>query len=150
MTKECVELISAWVTIIGFPLAIIAIVFTYRQFNFSKKVEQAKFWLDLRQSFLIHNEVHLNLRNGGLWNLHYIGSQSVDDWAKIDAYLGQLELCQSMLEQKLINRQTFQDQYGYRLHNIVENNQIVNKINSEIDSWRQFIKLCKSFGYGKW
>ncbi len=150
MTKESIELISEWVTIIGFPFAIVTIFVAYRQFTYSKKVGEAKFWLELRQSFLTHNEVHLNLRNGGQWTKLDGGPKTLEEWAKVDAYLGQFELCQSMLKNNLINRKTFKSQYHFRLCNIVNNPKIVKKINLELEYWIQFTNLCRSYGLGKW
>jgi len=147
MTKEIIELISNWVTILSLPIAVIAIIVAVGQFVYSKKIEEAKFWLDLRQIFSIHNEIHLNLRNGGLWSKNGSGPQSIAEWAKVDAYLGLFEICLSMLKKKLISDVTFKSQYDYRLFNIVQNDIIVSKIKSEANDWKDFIELCQRFSY---
>lgn len=67
MTNESIELISNWVTIIGLPIAVITLAIAAGQYIYSKKIEEANFWLDLRQAFSMHNDVHLKLRNG-IWS----------------------------------------------------------------------------------
>jgi len=150
MENVTIELISSWVTIIGLPLALITILVAIRQSIFSKNIAEANLWLELRQSFLIHNEVHLNLRNGGDWATKKSSPTTYEDWAKIDAYLGQFELCQLMLERKLINPEMFKSQYDFRLFNILENKAIVSYIGAQQKDWKEFIKLCESFDYKKW
>ncbi|MEI6752161.1 MAG: hypothetical protein WCK78_03240 [Paludibacter sp.] len=149
MEKETVELISAWVTIIGLPIALVTILVAFRQFRYSKKISEAKLWLELRQSFLVHNEVHLKLRNGGDWAIKKSKPTTVEDWAKIDAYLGQFELCHLMLEKCLIESDMFKSQYDFRLYNILHNAEIVEYINHDATDWEKFIKLCRSFGYNQ-
>jgi hypothetical protein len=149
MPRETIELISAWVTILGLPITVVTLILAYVAFARSKKIEEARFWLELREHFLVHNEVHLNLRNGGKWANSQDGPQSVEEWAKVDAYLGQFELCELMLEQNLINKETFKTQYRYRLHNILQNQRIVDKLEATAPSWKLFISLCASLGFEK-
>ncbi|MRT91950.1 hypothetical protein [Ancylomarina sp. 16SWW S1-10-2] len=150
MTKECIELIATWITIIGLPLAVIGIVIGIIQFKFAKRIEEAKFWLDLRDAFKNHDEVNINLRNGGKWtkkDSKLKNNGALEDWALVDAYLGQFELCKTMLDKKLINLNTFREQYDYRIHNIINNESIKNKIKKEKDDWKTFIELCRILGY---
>ena len=122
---------------IGVFIALITLLIGLRQFYYKRNVEEAKFWLELRNSFKQHDYVHINLRNTENWEI------KEDDWAKIDAYLGQLELIYVFLERKLINVEILKSQYAYRIANIIENDEIVNKIISEKEDWKYLIKLFK-------
>lgn len=147
MQLLCLENIANIVTIIGFVIAVIGICNGIQQLKYLKQTELAKFWLQLRENFIIHNDVHLKLRNGGEWTIENKNPETVEDWAAIDAYLGQFELCELMISKELIDLDTFNSQYGYRLRNICRNDAILKKINSEKESWSVFIKLCKRLGY---
>ena len=132
---EKIEQIANIVTIIGF----LSILFTAYQFIRYKRVEEAKLWLELRDKFLNHSDIHIKLRNGIELN--------EEDYPHLDAYLGQFELCQPMLQKKLIDKAVFTSQYDYRLHNISINREVIDYINIDRDDWVLFIRLCNDFGY---
>lgn len=147
MTRDCIELLACYITIIGLPLTVIGIIIGIIQIRFSKRIEEARLWIDLREVFRNHNDVHLKLRNGGKWTKGDNGPENEEDWANVDAYLGQFELCQVMLSRKLISKNIFKSQYDYRLYNIIKNAKIKDKILKEKDDWQSFISLCKDFNY---
>ena len=107
----CIELTADLVTIIAFPTALIGLYFTYQTFKQSlveqkqtKNIEEAKLWLQLRTDFYRYNHI-LDLT--GLYG-----------------YLGQFELCNSMINSGIINLLTFKSQYKYRLQMLLANESI--------------------------
>ena len=56
--------------------------------------------------------------------------------------MGLFEHCEIMIEQGLIDEQTFQEIYRYRLFNLVSNEWVrINKLNAIPDGWKRFIAL---------
>ena len=147
MQKETLEILTDYVTIIGLPLTLTGIITGIVQIRYSKKVDEARLWIELREVFRNHNAVHLNLRNGGAWAHSGKGPATQEEWANVDAYLGQFELCQMMIENKLINKKIFRSQYSYRIHNILQNKTIKEKIKNQKRHWELFISLCLGLGY---
>lgn len=146
MDKVCLENTANIATILGFSIALISIWIGILQIKSSKNIEEAKLWLELREIFRNHNEVHIKLRNGGEWTKENQNPETVEDWAAVDAYLGQFEICERLLSKKLIDSETFKAQYEYRLKNIVDNKAIVKKILAEKGSWLNFIDLSLRYG----
>ena len=139
--------IATWVTIIGLPITIVIIFLGYRQYKYTRKIEEAKMWIELRNIFTKYDFVNQNLRPGGVW---YNGNSIPDDvkiWSSIDEYLGEFELCKHMMDRGLINKNIFKNQYYYRINNIIANQEIINKIKSETQYWIIFMTLCKDFGF---
>jgi hypothetical protein len=107
---------------------------------------RAKFWLDLRASFSKYDDVHLRLRPGGIWSTGQTPG-GPDEWAQVEGYMGLFELCETMLEQDLIDAKTFEEAYAYRLRNIVANEPIRHaKLVVHRDGWTRFIALCERMG----
>ena len=50
------------------------------------KTGRAKFWLDLRDRFAKHDEVHRRLRPGGRWPTVPEGPETASEWADVEAY----------------------------------------------------------------
>ena len=133
-------------TIFGFILTILAISITAYQIYKNTRVNQAHFWLELEKMFATHDEVHLNLRPGGDWVETNSGPNNLEEWGKVEDYMRLFEHCKIMLKKKLIDRQTFESIYKYRLKNIVANECIVNaKLIDEKSSWADFIDLLEMF-----
>ena len=92
--------------------------------------------------FSEHQNVHEKLRPGGEWANDGRGPMSSQEWASVEAYMGLFEHCERMLANNLLDPETFQAIYAYRLHNIV-NNQIIcsTKLCLEAENWKDFIAL---------
>lgn len=140
-----IELIANYITIIGLPIAISSIIVAIFNINQSKKIEQGKFLIELRKMFSEHNYVHFNLRNGGKWTNNEI-PDNLENWAKIDSYLGLFELCEILIQNKSLSEKHFKSQYLYRIENILSNDEIVlKKLRNENDSWNNLLRLISRF-----
>ena len=144
MNQETLNLYANIVTIIGLPLAIVSIVFAILQQRQAKKVEEGTFLIELRKMFSEHNYVHFKLRNEGEWSENEIPN-TPEEWGKIDAYLGLLELCEILIQNKSLSEKHFSTQYGYRLENIMNNDQIILKLRDEKESWTNLFLLFARF-----
>lgn len=133
---DSIELIANIITIIGLPLAAIGLCFTYKTIEQSKKIEEAKFWLQLRTDFFRYNYIHEKLLTNNKWN-------SNDDIVGLYGYLGQFELCNSMLEAGIVSLSTFKSQYKYRLEILLENESVKDRLIDENEHWKDFKKLLE-------
>lgn len=130
------------VTVIGVVIAATSLVFTAINTRSTLKTNRARFWLDLRDRFAKHDEVHRLLRPGGDWSSGQ-GPETAEDWARVEAYLGLFEHCEIMLDQGLIDEPTFREIYAYRLKNIAANNQIGKKLQRFASGWVRLFALMK-------
>ena len=86
----------------------------------------------------------MKLRPGGEWARANSGPESVEDWVKVEDYMGLFEHCELMLRKGLIDWETFKAIFNYRLHNIVANRRIVEaKLVAGGESWEAFIRLLQ-------
>lgn len=131
-------------TIVGAITAVVVIIYTAYQVRQNTLISRGQFWLELEKMFAAHDEVHINLRPGGKWTEIDSGPESVEDWAKVEDYMGLFEHCETMLNKKLIDWQTFGSIFSYRLNNILANKRIVEaKLIMERRSWKGFLHLLE-------
>ncbi|PPC90406.1 MAG: hypothetical protein CTY34_07995 [Methylobacter sp.] len=133
------------VTIIGVVIAATSLAFTAINTLTTVRTNRAKFWLDLRDRFAKHDEVHRLLRPGGDWSTGK-GPETAEEWARVEAYLGLFEHCEIMLEQGLIDERTFREIYVYRLKNMAANSYIREKLNRHAGGWSRLLALMKRMG----
>jgi hypothetical protein len=112
------------VTIVGVIIAAGSLVFAAQNTELTRPTSRAGFWLDLRDQFEKHDADHRLLRPGGDWAGARGGPTTVEEWAKVEAYMGLFEHCEIMLDQKLIDESTFEEIYRFRLGNFVANDTI--------------------------
>jgi hypothetical protein len=144
--KDVVTIVKDIVTIVGVLIAAVSLVFTWWNTRQTALTNRARFWLDLRAQFSKHDEVHRRLRPGGAWTDEKDPDAAEEkwDWPAVEAYMGLFEHCEIMLEQGLIDEQTFREIYRYRITNIVANDKIrIEKLVRRADGWRRFLALCK-------
>ena len=131
-------------TISGALIAVFTLFYTAYQVHQHTLISRGQFWLELEKMFARHDEVHLKLRPGGTWHDNATGPKTVEEWVKVEDYMGLFEHCEIMLQKKLIDEKTFRKIFSYRLRNIVANKLIVQaKLIQEKDSWTDFINLLK-------
>ncbi len=131
------------VTVVGVVIAAISLAFTAFSAWAGVRTNRARFWLDLRDRFGHHDEVHRKLRPGGSW-ANGGGPATSEEWAMVEAYMGLFEHCEIMLEQGLIDDRTFREIYLYRLRNIVANDIIrQQKLIDRASGWPRFLALLK-------
>ena len=122
----------------------------------SAKNSRAQLWMDLRKMFDGHMEVHSILRPNEkrsipepcpkCCNQKKSWPCCKDEWVKVEAYMGLFEHCEGLLEEKLIDENTFRDIYSYRISNIVNNEKIKREKLVELGRyWLRFRALAERF-----
>ena len=105
---------ASWAaTSLTFLVATGAIIYTVLQYRHNLKVNQdnaevnrARFWLDIRQMFADHEDVHRNLQKGGPWYQSDIEPSDPKQRARVVSYLSLLEQVEFMLNKGLIDEDT--------------------------------------------
>jgi hypothetical protein len=117
------------------------------QFRGTRRTSEAQLLLDLEKQFDESREVHTALRPGGIWSSGD-GPEEEADWVKVDDYMGLFELLNALLQDKLVTRRHISQFYLYRLHNIWENNVIIEgKLGGdEVTYWTGFIEISQTLG----
>jgi hypothetical protein len=106
----------------------------------NETVNRAEYWLRLREFMTKYDDVHFGLRSGR-WIQR---DPTLDELFRIEAYMGLFEHCYRMINDEVIDLDTFEHIYGYRLFNILANVRIVtSKLKNERSGWVDFIELCK-------
>ena len=146
------KVILWWTLIVTFPgvlaglvvliLTWMAVKDTRKQAERNAESTQASFILQLRQGFDRHFDAHAKLRPGGAWHRSQTEPR-VEDYAKIEVYMGLFEFCDELLERKFLNPDTFKRQYIYRIENLLTNRFVAHeKLTCRRDGWLGFINLC--------
>jgi hypothetical protein len=131
------------ITMAGVLIAAISLTYTAINTKLTLRANRARFWLDLRDRFGKHDIVHRRLRPGGSW-ANGSGPSTPEEWSELEAYMGLFEHCEVMLQQRLIDEETFRETYAYRLHNIVANDIIRSeKLVRRAEGWQRFLALLK-------
>ena len=131
----------------GVLVALIALGWTAYSVHLNLKIKQAEFWLGLRSDFARFDEVHLKLRPGGDWSGTNKGPETVEEWVKVEGYMGLFEHCEFMLRQGLLNEQVFIESFKYRVVNLYANPVIKKaKLVEKAAGWSRFIALGDRLG----
>lgn len=131
-----------WAQVFTALAAIVALFYTAFQIRRNTQISRGHFWLELERMFSNHDEAHLKLRPGGDWRGDNKGPSTSQDWIQVEDYMGLLEHCEIMLEKKLLDFDTFESIFGYRVGNILCNNTIVEqKLIQRGKWWKKFINL---------
>lgn len=130
-------------TLAGIAIGAGSMVFAALNLLVSTRTNRAKFWLELRSAFAKHDDVHRNLRPGGIWEKD-AGPNTPAEYAQVEAYMGLFEHCEIMLSQRLIDDKTFHEIYRYRLENLVANKWVrEEKLWLRPAGWMRFIALLE-------
>jgi hypothetical protein len=123
------------------------------QLQETKKNTRGDFLLRLDEAFRYHQDAHIKLRPGGDWTLgpdgDWIrgagGPTFPQDGPAIEGYMGLFERVWALHKLGLIDIETIDGFYGYRLFNIVANPVIYEeKLVKHADGWRDFIALWRA------
>ncbi len=146
-------LVTGITAVFGVAVAIIAGFYAKEQLLAGQKVAYGDFLLRLDEAFWRHREVHKKLRPGGDWSLvspedeireKVNGPHFLKDGADIEGYMGLFERVQLLREKDLIDIETVNRLYGYRLFTIVKNDNIYQgKLVENGDGWTDFIRLWR-------
>lgn len=118
---------------------------TYRELSLSRRITKGEFLLHLDELFRDHKEVHRNLRPAGKWGENKGAPATNEEWESVDAYMGLFERIKILINGDIIDVGIFNQLYGYRVQNIVQNDIIrQSKLESnEAGRWKNFVALCK-------
>lgn len=142
--------LADWATILGVGVAAIALVITARQSRLTAKATQraeasarGTMWLELRQMFDAHREVHEKLRpKVGQWA--DTGPRSISEWVSVELYMGLFEQCERLIRAGVLDAETFTALYRYRMGTIVANETIRReKLIERAAGWRDFRSLMR-------
>ena len=109
---------------------------------------RGEFLLSLQERFAEHNDIHLRLRNQPS-NHHWWSGEapSGEEWAEVEAYMGLFERVWILVEGKSVDVDVIERLYGYRVENIVMNDEIrTAKLEHRNTArfWIDFIELWRA------
>lgn len=129
-------------TVIGLLMTAIGLIYTGCQIRGSKKVAKGEFLLHLDEMLQEHNNIHIRLRPDGDWTIDKSGPKDKEEWVAVEIYMGLFERVNILIEDNIIDIDTIDRLYGYRIMNILANDVIrQNKLERESSYWQDFIKL---------
>lgn len=124
------------------------------QLREGQKIAYGDFLLRLDEAFQRHQDVHTKLRPGGEWSKlgpdgkwreKEDGPEFPKEGPAVEGYMGLFERVQLLRAKDLIDIDTVNRLYGYRLFNIVENSTIYEEKLVKLGyGWIDFIKLWKA------
>ena len=118
-TQQIISIIASFFGILATFIGTISLVVAAYNLDITKRSTRAKFWLDLRQHFLVnHKTLDTNIQTAS-WNPD--DSQVAETWPDICSYLGTFEHCFIMMRDKLIDFPTFYDVYSLRVQKLASN-----------------------------
>lgn len=131
-------------TLVGLVLALIGIGVALAQLHRSNRIAQIQTWLTLRDLLTNYDEVHANLRRRGKWWASHDEPNTVEDWAKVETYMGLFEYFKVLFDNNMLSKDDVIRGYRYRIGNILANPRIVTyKLHEQADGWRNFIAVCR-------
>ncbi len=138
------------VTIVGLPLTVAGLFFagyqmraSYRQLKVAQRIAGSDFILRFDEMlFQHHDKVHQLLRPGGDWAEKGRGPGSPEDWVPVERYMGMFERIKVLLDDDLIDIDSVERFYGYRIRNIFANTVILEK--KKLKTPAQWEKLSKA------
>ena len=128
------------ITAAGAMLTGIGLLYTGIQVRLSRKTARSQFLLQLYQLMEQHNEVHSRLTGLG-WPDGRLGPETVEEWIKVGRMLGLFEYIQILVRDKIIDIDTVDKLYSYRLFHLVNNETIKERYFSNDGSWDGVVKL---------
>ncbi len=111
---------SDYLTGAGLLLTGIGLIYGARQMQLARKVARAQFLLQLDQMLLQHQDVHARLSGLG-WPNGKSEPETPEEWIAVDIYMGLFERIQVLIEDSIVDFDTFDRLYGYRVFLIVNN-----------------------------
>ena len=143
-------LLASFATILGIPIAVLALVYAALQLRKSARIAKGQFLLQIENQSTLHDEVHHKLFPDGEWGVNKGGSpHSIQDTKEVADYLGFFEQCEYLIQTRCLDFSTFKKIYGYRVKNILSNTVIVeSKLQGETRKFYElFISLCTRLGH---
>lgn len=119
------------------------LIFNAYQRHRDSKIDRGTFWLELEKMFQRYDPLYMHLRfNGGDWCCQdRVGPSSPEEIAQLCDYLGLFEHCNILLEQKIIDFQTFESIYKTRVIGLLSNKIIRENELKDRKKWSTFYQL---------
>jgi len=143
-------LLANFATILGIPIAVMALIYAALQLRKSARIAKGQFLLQIEDQSTLHDDVHHKLFPNGEWGINKGGSpHGTQDAKEVADYLGFFEQCEHLIQSGCLDFSTFRKIYGYRVKNILRNTAIVeSKLQGETRQYYElFISLCSRLGY---
>jgi hypothetical protein len=132
-------------TAVGALMTTIGLLYAGIQLRASRKIARGEFLLQLDELFHPYNEVHTKLRPGGEWSSGHKGPVTVEEWVSVERYMGLFERIKLLIDDGIIDLDTVDRIYGYRVLNIISNNVIRQaKLEREKMHWEDFVDLWQA------
>jgi hypothetical protein len=126
--------------VVGALIAVASLVVAAYSLTQSRKTERARFWLELRDRFSSFQDIHTALCPRGEWDGSKGFPSTPAELRRLEAYMGLFEHCSAMLKEGLIDWETFDSIYSYRIGNIARNPYVVQaKLIEHAKNWKDFI-----------
>lgn len=120
--------------IINGIMALTAIFISIKAIGENNRIKKSDNLIEIRKLFneTDRKETHTQLR----------GNYAINDWVALDDYIGTFELCYVLILQKNLDLNYFKQQYGYRIINLLLNDEVVfHKLICEWESWENFYNI---------
>lgn len=138
------EFVTLTFSVIAIAVSLFTLLQVERQLRQDRSAVFGNFLLNLDQMMQSHQKTHLRLRPGGEGEESGKWPVTQEDWADVDAYMGLFERISVLIDKKVLDAETVNRLYGYRVENIVQNQEIREaKLDDEEDDWADFINLCE-------
>ena len=130
------------VTAFGALLTGVGLIYTGIQVKLSRRTARSQFLIQLYQLMEQHNEIHARLTGLG-WPDGRRGPETVDEWIMVGRVLGLFEYINILVKDGLVDLDTVDRLYSYRLFHLVNNEVIRNRHFGENSGWDGVIELLK-------
>ena len=120
---DTITAISAVLTAIGTILTGTGLIFTGVQVRLAQKTARSQFLLQFYQLMDQHNEVHARLTGIG-WSINPKGPETREEWIKVGRLLGLFEYIYMLYVDRIIDADTIDELYSYRLFHALNNDTI--------------------------
>jgi hypothetical protein len=129
--------------VIGLVIAIIGLIYAGIQLSESKKIARGEFILHLDEMFQQHNDMQSLLRPAEKWGGDgNTGPATIKEWEDVEKYMGLFERINILVNYGIIDIETFEELYGYRIINIGKNKIIrKKKLVENASNWQNFIEI---------
>lgn len=146
---DTITAISAALTAIGTILTGAGLIFAGTQVRLAQKTARSQFLLQLYQLMDQHNEVHIRLTGMG-WSINPKGPVTREEWVKVGRLLGLFEYINILYVDRIIDADTIDDLYSYRLFHALNNDTIREKhFENKNRTWSGIISLLIQLRYKK-
>jgi hypothetical protein len=127
-------------TAIGALLTGIGLIYTGIQVKLSRKTTRSQFLIQLFQLMEQHNEIHGRLTGLG-WPDGRKGPDTVEEWIQVGRLLGLFEYIQILVQDGLLDLDTVDELYSYRLFHLWNNEVIRHRHFGDNRTWTGVVKL---------